>query len=272
VPKKNQLTAAVLTSLALLSTAGPLGTDIYLPTFIDIAKGLSTTASSVQLTLSAFMIGLVVGQLFAGPVSDGVGRRHPLVIGSLLFFLFSAGCMLTPSIGLLIAFRLLQGIAGGTTVVVARSVIPDVAHGRAAASAFSALMAIQDLAPAMAPLLGGFLSPIIGWRGIFWVIAVFNVIMVVVSRFVVLESLPADRRTPGTIRKLLPTIFRCFGRPAFIGYCFAFAVGFARSSPTSRPHRSFSRTNWAYRRTFTRSRSPSTRSPSRECPPSTANS
>ena len=123
VPKKNQLTAAVLTSLALLSAAGPLGTDIYLPTFIDIAKGLSTTASSVQLTLSAFMIGLVVGQLFAGPVSDGVGRRHPLVIGSLLFFLFSVGCALTPSIGLLIAFRLLQGIAGGTTVVVALSLI-----------------------------------------------------------------------------------------------------------------------------------------------------
>ena len=185
VPKKNQLTAAVLTSLALLSAAGPLGTDMYLPTFIDIAKDLSTTASSVQLTLSAFMIGLAVGQLFAGPISDGVGRRRPLVIGSLLFFLFSAGCALTPSIGLLIAFRLLQGIAGGTTVVVARSVIPDVAHGRAAASAFSALMAIQGLAPAIAPLLGGFLSPIIGWRGIFWVIAAFNVIMVVVSRFVV---------------------------------------------------------------------------------------
>ncbi|MBY0790257.1 multidrug effflux MFS transporter [Corynebacterium pseudokroppenstedtii] len=226
VPKKNQLTAAVLTSLALLSAAGPLGTDMYLPTFIDIAKDLSTTASSVQLTLSAFMIGLAVGQLFAGPISDGVGRRRPLVIGSLLFFLFSAGCALTPSIGLLIAFRLLQGIAGGTTVVVARSVIPDVAHGRAAASAFSALMAIQGLAPAIAPLLGGFLSPIIGWRGIFWVIAAFNVIMVVVSRFVVPESLPADHRTPGAIRNLLPTIFRCFGRPAFIGYCFAFAVGF----------------------------------------------
>ncbi|MEJ4112838.1 multidrug effflux MFS transporter [Corynebacterium kroppenstedtii] len=221
-----RLTVAMLSSLAFLSSAGPLGTDMYLPTFISIARDLSTSASLVQLTLSAFMVGLAVGQLVAGPVSDGVGRRRPLVVGSVLFVVFSVGCALAPSIGVLIVCRLLQGVAGGSTVVVARSVIPDVARGSAAAAAFSTLMAIQGLAPAIAPLLGGVLSPVVGWRGIFWVIALFNVVMVVLSVCVVPESLPAMRRTPGAVRHLVPTIGRCFRRREFIGYCVAFAVGF----------------------------------------------
>lgn len=217
---------ALLASLALMSAAAPLGTDMYLPGLVDIARELNTTASSVQLTLTTFMAGMAVGQLLAGPVSDALGRKVNLIASSIAFLLTSIGCAVAPNIGVLIAMRLLQGLAGGAGVVVARSVIPDLMRGRAAAKAFSLMMSINGLAPIVGPIIGGFLIPIAGWRGVFWVLAGLNVAMILVSLFVVPESLPPARRTQGALKGLLPGIARVLRVPRFILLQFAFAVGF----------------------------------------------
>lgn len=199
---------------------------MYLPALIDLETELGATPSLAQLTISTFMVGMAIGQLFFGSISDSIGRKKPLVVGSALFLAASVGCAMAPSIGFLIVMRLIQGLAGGATAVVSRSVVPDLAHGKEAASAFSALMAVQGLAPAIAPLLGGFLSPVVGWRGIFWIIAAFNLVGLVLSIVVVKESRKPEDRSSGALRNLFPSIGRCLQRPVFVGYLLAFAIGF----------------------------------------------
>lgn len=226
-PKTSQsLSPLILVSLALLAAGGPLGTDMYLPAFLEIGRDLGASTSTVQLTLSAFMVGMAVGQLLFGAISDSIGRKKPLVIGAALFALSSAALALCPNIQIFIGLRLIEGLAGGICAVVSRSIVPDVAHGKAAASALSTLMAIQGLAPAIAPLLGGFLTPVIGWRGIFWVITAFNILSLIAAIVVVPETRRDEDRTPGALRTLFPSIARCFTRTAFVGYTMAFAIGF----------------------------------------------
>lgn len=221
-----RLTGFFLTALALLSSAGALSTDMYLPTFPNIGSELSTSASLVQLTLTAFMVGMALGQLLSGSLSDGLGRKGLMVGSTIIFFASSVGCAIAPNIGVFVALRFLQGLAGGTGAVLARAVIPDVARGADAARAFSLLMAIQGFAPVLAPILGGVFSPLVGWRGIFWILAGFNVAMIIVSVFIVPESLPKDRRNANAIRSLFPAIWRCLRRREFFGYLLAFAAGF----------------------------------------------
>ncbi|WP_448851582.1 multidrug effflux MFS transporter [Corynebacterium sp. 335C] len=226
-PAPGGLGPALLAALSLLSAAAPLGTDMYLPALVAMAGDLGTTASAVQLTLTTFMAGMAVGQLLAGPVSDAVGRRGMLVGSSVAFLATSVACALAPSVGVLVAMRLLQGLAGGAGTVVARAVIPDVVHGRAAAKAYSLMMAINGIAPIVGPVIGGLIIPVAGWRGIFWTLALVNVAMILVSLFVVPETLPADRRSPGAVRGLLPGIAGALRVPRFVPLMLAFAVGFA---------------------------------------------
>ena len=142
-------------TLAIFSSAGPLSIDMYLPGLPQLQQELGTTPGAVQLTISAFMIGMAVGNLLFGAISDGTGRKRPLVIASVIFFLTSVGCALAPTIGTLIAVRFLQGLAGGCVIVVSRAVVPDLVHGVAAARAFSALQALSGFMPALAPAIGG---------------------------------------------------------------------------------------------------------------------
>ncbi len=220
------LSTGLLAGLALLSAAGPLGTDMYLPTLVGMASDLRTSSSMAQFTLSAFMIGLAIGQLLIGPLSDSYGRRRLLIGGSVVFMLGSLGAALANSIWLLIALRLLMGAAGGAGSVLARAIIPDLAGGRAAARAFSVMMAIQGLAPIVAPILGGLLAGPIGWRGIFTVLSGFNVVMVLIAVFVVPESLPPQRRAAGGLRRLLPGIAVVLHRRVFVAHALSMAVTF----------------------------------------------
>ena len=131
------MSGAVIAVLALLSAVAPLATDMYLPSFPEMASEFSTTASAVQLTLTAFMFGLAVGQLVIGPLSDRVGRRPLMLAGTFVFVLASAACALAPSIEILTLSRLAQGFGGAAGVVLARAVITDRAYGVAAAKLFS---------------------------------------------------------------------------------------------------------------------------------------
>ncbi len=121
-----------MATLALLSALGPLAIDAYLPGFTAMAEDLDTTASAVQLTLTAFLFGLALGQLVIGTLSDRFGRRQPLLIAMSVCTLAGIGCTFAPAIELLIPFRFIQGFTGAAGVVIARSIVRDLTEGRAA--------------------------------------------------------------------------------------------------------------------------------------------
>lgn len=179
--------------LGALTAFGPLVTDMYLPALPGMANYFSTTASMVQLGLTTSMIGLAVGQLIFGPLSDKFGRR-PLLLASMLVFIVSTLlCIYSPNIETFIALRLLQGIAGAGGIVISRSVATDMFSGKELAKSMAIIGAINGVAPVAAPVLGGFFTDIIGWRGIFWILLGIGILLLMaVVRF--RESLKPENR------------------------------------------------------------------------------
>ena len=147
-------TSLVLT-LALQSAVPPFATDMYTPAFPRVTADLDTSASLVGLTLTTFFLGMALGQLLGGPLSDQRGRRMPIIVGGLICTLGAVGCAVAPSIGFLIVFRVVQGFGGGVAAVVARAVVVDVAKGDLLAKVMSIMMALGGLAPMVAPVVGG---------------------------------------------------------------------------------------------------------------------
>lgn len=216
----------MLFGLALLSATAPLATDMYLPGLPIMSESLGTSTVGIQLTLTAFMAGLGVGQLVVGPLSDGWGRRRLLLAGTVVLALSSALCATAPTVEVLIAARLIQGFSGGTGIVLARAVIADRSRGNEAARLFSIMMIIGGVAPIVAPLLGGVLLGPIGWRGIFWVLTGLAVVMVVAVLTVVPETLPPERRHSGGLATLARNFGAVIGNRRFVGYAATFALGF----------------------------------------------
>ncbi len=227
----------LLATLGALSAFGPLCMDMYLPALPQLAVSLSSSAGSAQLSLSACIVGLGLGQLVVGPFSDRLGRRTPLLAGLLVFILTSALCALTSSMTLLIVLRLLQGAAGAAGIVLCRAIVADRFTGKAAAAYFSTIAAINGLAPVLAPVIGGQVLRIGTWRTVFWVLTGIGVLLVVLTVLFVQESLPAERRTAGGIS----ATFRAFGRllhdRVYLGYAIAGAMvsaamfGYISASP-----------------------------------------
>lgn len=216
----------MLGTLALLSATAPLAIDMYLPGLPQIGADLGTSASMAQLTLTAFMIGLAVGQLVIGPLSDGLGRRRILLVGTAVLAVAGLVCAVSPSIGVLIAARFLQGFSGGAGVVVARAVISDRVKGDHAAKLFSLMMIIGGLAPVIAPLIGGLLLGPVGWRGIFLVLAGLAVLMLVgVWRFIP-ETLEPERRHATTLAGFGHNLATVLRHRQFVGYTTSFALSF----------------------------------------------
>ncbi|WP_137725177.1 multidrug effflux MFS transporter [Prescottella subtropica] len=216
----------MLCVLALLSAIAPLATDMYLPAMPSMTDHLGTSDTAVQLTLATFMAGLGIGQLIVGPLSDGMGRRNLLIVGTVLCALSGALCAVAPSIEILIAARLLQGFSGGAGIVLARAVIADRAKGDVAARLFSVMMIIGGVAPVVAPLMGGALLGPIGWRGIFWVLSGAAVVMLLGVLFLVPETLPAQRRHGGGLSALVGNLRYVVTNRIYLGYAFTFTFGF----------------------------------------------
>ncbi len=223
---RQQLSTPLLLGLALLTATPALSTDMYLPALPAIAIDLGTTTPMVQLTLSAFMAGMAIGQLIIGPISDSMGRRKLLLAGTLASLIASIACALAPSIGILIAMRLLQGLGGGACVVIARAIVPDLARGREAAQAFALLMIIQAAAPILAPVIGGIISEPFGWRAVFWVLAAINAAQVLVVLFKIRESRPEEERTGAGLRGMAQNYLFVLRNPQFLAYTLALAFSF----------------------------------------------
>ncbi|MDT9693558.1 Bcr/CflA family multidrug efflux MFS transporter [Streptomyces sp. P9(2023)] len=221
--------ASLLVTLVLggLTALPPLSMDMYLPALPEVTESLRSPAATVQLTLTACLAGMALGQLVVGPMSDKWGRRRPLLIGMLVYVAATAVCAFAPTVDLLIAFRLLQGLAGAAGIVIARAVVRDLYDGVAMARFFSTLMLISGVAPIIAPLIGGQILRITDWRGVFHVLAVIGVLLTLVVWKWLAETLPPERRHQGGVGEALRTMRGLLADRVFTGYVLAGGLGFA---------------------------------------------
>ncbi|MFT4449905.1 Bcr/CflA family efflux MFS transporter [Bacillus subtilis] len=221
---KERLALAFL--LGMLAILGPLNIDMYLPSFPEIAKDLSASASLVQLSLTACLVGLTIGQLIVGPVSDAQGRRKPLLICIFLFALSSLFCALSPNITILVAARFLQGFTASAGLVLSRAIVRDVFTGRELSKFFSLLMVITAVAPMVAPMTGGaiLLLPFATWHTIFHVLMIIGFLLVLLIALRLKETLPPEKRIPSSIGTSVKTMGSLLKDRSFMGY--ALTVGF----------------------------------------------
>jgi DHA1 family bicyclomycin/chloramphenicol resistance-like MFS transporter len=183
--------------LGALIALGPLTIDMYLPALPTIVAELQTTAAAVQTTLTGTLAGLALGQLLIGPVSDAVGRRAPLIAGVAVHVLASALCAFAPNLLVLGTLRVFQGLGAAAAAVVAMAIVRDLYTGFAAARLLSRLMLVMGAAPVLAPTLGGELLRFTSWQGIFVALAVYGILIAVVTMLALPETLPAERRRNG---------------------------------------------------------------------------
>ncbi len=195
-------------TLGVLSAFAPLAIDMYLPAFPAIAKDLDSTIGTVQITLAIFLLGLAIGQILWGTLSDHVGRRAPLLGGCLLFSCMAVVCATAGSIHALIAARFFMGLGGSAGLVVARAIVRDLFEEKEAARFYSMMMIIGGIGPIVAPFLGSLLLTHGNWRAIFWTIAVFGGLCIVAVLRTVPETLAGEKRTRGHI----VDVFRGYGR------------------------------------------------------------
>ena len=188
---------SLLPALGALSAFGPLSIDVYIPALPQLGRDLLTTEALTQVTMSACLIGIAVGQLLWGPISDRYGGRRPLLWAVAGFALCSFLCAMAPSIALLIAVRLLQGLCGAAGLAIGRAVVHDVFHGADATAAFAALTAIAGAAPVLAPLIGGGLLAFTDWRGLFIALGIIGLALLLTAALWVPETHPAAERTTG---------------------------------------------------------------------------
>jgi MFS transporter, DHA1 family, multidrug resistance protein len=180
-------------TLGLVSAIGPFAIDMYLPALPDIGHSLNANTSAVQMSLTVFFISLALGQSFYGPLSDMIGRKKPLFLGLGLFSIGSVGCALAPNIGVLIAFRFVQGFGACAGMVVPRAVVRDLHTGVDAARLMSLLMLVFSISPILAPLSGSFVIQLWGWRAVFWAVLIAAVVGCLILSTIAETRLPADR-------------------------------------------------------------------------------
>jgi MFS transporter, DHA1 family, multidrug resistance protein len=214
-PRTARSTYLVLGSLIAL---GPLASELYLPALPDMARVLDTSASLAQATVATCLIGLALGQLVAGPFSDRLGRRRPLLAGVALFVLASGLCALATSVWALLALRFVQGLAGGAAVVITRAVVRDLYEGPRAAQVFSRLWLVFGLAPVVAPLAGAQILRFTDWRGPFVALVVLGALILLGARAALPETLPADARQTGGFRGQLRQLGGLLADRPFLGH------------------------------------------------------
>jgi DHA1 family bicyclomycin/chloramphenicol resistance-like MFS transporter len=203
--------------LGLLIAIGPLSIDMYLPALPKLQADLRTTPAGVQLTLTGILLGMAVGQLLVGPLSDALGRRRPLLAGLLLHVTASLSCVVAPDIAVLGGLRVLQGLGVAAAAVVATAVLRDLFSGAAFARLLSRLLLIPTATPILAPSLGGALLRWTQWQGVFVVLAAISLVLIGLVAVGLAETLPRHRRRPAGVRAVIGS-YRALSRDrTFVG-------------------------------------------------------
>lgn len=221
------LTPPLLVLLALLSAFTPLSIDMYLPALPVIAVDLHGTAGDIQLTLSSFMIAFGVGQIFYGPAGDRFGRRPVILVGLAIYVVTSVGCAFAVEAGHLVGLRFLQGLAACGGVVLARTMVRDLAEKDQAARAMSLMMACTSIAPMLAPLIGGQILWFLGWRAIFWVLALIGFVALALAYIRLPETLRPEYRQPLVLSAIIKRFGELIRHRAFMGYAFTSSFMFS---------------------------------------------
>ena len=213
--------------LGSIVAIGPLSIDTYLPAFPAMRDEMDASASAIQLTLTACLAGIALGQLVAGSLSDRLGRRTPILAGLTVYVAASLACAAAPDVGTLTALRFAQGFAAAAGLVTSQAVVRDMHSGPAAVRVFSSLMLIIGVAPILAPVLGGQLLALTSWRGIFVALAAIAAGVVLAVLFRLPETLPPERRDRRGLRHTLRTLRRLTREREFMGYAVASSLVFA---------------------------------------------
>ncbi|MCR5175418.1 MAG: multidrug effflux MFS transporter [Anaerovibrio sp.] len=215
--------------LGILAAMAPLATDMYLPALPIMQSEFSINTSLIQMTLTMTMLGMAIGQIFAGPISDMRGRKAPLLIGMLVFMVSSLVCMVADNIVLFLAVRFVQGFSGACGIVIARAIARDICKGPELTRFFSILMMVNGLAPIIAPVLGGEILELASWRYVFFVLAMVGLAMSL-STIMFRETLPPEKRITNILRTIL-TFPLLIKNKYFLGHClvqmFVFSAFFA---------------------------------------------
>ncbi|MGD7044928.1 multidrug effflux MFS transporter [Jeotgalibacillus proteolyticus] len=207
--------------LGTLGALGPLTIDMYLPAFPMIAQELHSSASAVQLSLTACLLGLGLGQLVMGPLSDVHGRKKPLIIGLISFLLASLLISFSPNIYFLIGVRFLQGFSAAAGIVISRAIVRDMFSGRELTKFFSLLMLISNLAPILAPIAGAGVLSFTNWQGVFVLLAVIGLVLTSTIFIRFEETLPVAERVPSNIGQTLKNFKSLLTDRQFAGYALA---------------------------------------------------
>lgn len=215
IGKKRFKLALLLGSLVAL---GPLTIDMYLPSFPTIVTEYSTSASLLQLSLTASLLGLGGGQIIIGPMSDVRGRRLPLITFLILYFVASALCSFAPNIYIFIGARFMQGFSASAGIVIARAIARDVYTGRELTKFFALLMLINNIAPILAPVIGSGVLVFTNWRGVFLLLGVVGILLTFVVTIKLEETLPKENRIPSNIGQTFKNFLILIKDRQFIGY------------------------------------------------------
>jgi DHA1 family bicyclomycin/chloramphenicol resistance-like MFS transporter len=218
------ISRALLATVVLVSAIAPLATDMYVPAFPRVGEDLLAGATAVQLTLTTFFVGMALGQLVGGPVSDARGRRRPLLISLAVLTVASVACAASPSIELMMVARFIQGLSGGWAMVTARAVVVDLAEGPRLVRNLNVIAGVGGIAPIVGPLVGAAILQLTDWRVSFWVVAGLGALMVVAVSAWIPESLPAGKRHRGGLTALGRAAREVTGNRAFVGHLVVMAL------------------------------------------------
>lgn len=210
--------------LGSLTAMIPFTIDMYLPAFPILAEVYATNASAVQLSLTATLLGLALGQLVTGPLSDMQGRRKPLLIFLSIYAVASAACMFAPNIYIFVILRFAQGFAASAGLVISRAIVRDVSSGAELTRLFALLMVVNNLVPLLAPSFGSVVLLFADWKAIFLVLSILGVVLLFISAASLSETLPPERRIPSNLGATFSSFSSILKDRKFTGY--ALAQGF----------------------------------------------
>ena len=223
--------------LGALTAIGALSIDMFLPGLPELKNDFNTTTANAQLTLSLFMIGLGLGNLFVGPISDSIVRKKPLVISMIIFALASLGIVFVENIWIMVFLRFVQGFTGGAGAVISRAIASDMYRGNELTKFLALLMLVNGVAPVIAPALGGLILSFAVWRMVFVILTLFGVLMVLGSLFKVPESLSVKNRDSSGVNVIFSNFKSLLTTPRFVlpmliqGVTFIMLFSYISASP-----------------------------------------